>query len=62
MDNVVSGLIFLLLGFLALLAGLSANMWRREEARYRIGAIIAGLLFMLLGILALLGYIEIKDG
>jgi hypothetical protein len=53
---------FLLLGFLAFLAGLSANMWRREEARYRIGAIIAGLVFIILGILALVGYIEIKDG
>ena len=47
MDNVVSGLMFLLLGFLAFLAGLSATMWRREESRYRIGAIIAGLLYLL---------------
>jgi hypothetical protein len=62
MDTIVSGLMFLLLGFLAFLAGLSANMWRREEARYRIGAIIAGLVFIILGILALVGYIEIKDG
>jgi threonine/homoserine/homoserine lactone efflux protein len=62
MDNVVSGLMFLILGVLAFLAGMSANMWRREESRYRIGAIIAGLLFMILGILALVGYIEIKDG
>jgi threonine/homoserine/homoserine lactone efflux protein len=62
MDNVVSGLIFLLLGFLAFLSGLSANMWRREESRYRIGALIAGLLFMIIGILVLVGYLEIKDG
>ena len=48
MDNVVSGLMFLLLGFLAFLSGLSANMWRRDESRYRIGAIIAGLVFMIL--------------
>jgi threonine/homoserine/homoserine lactone efflux protein len=62
MDNVVSGLMFLILGFLAILSGMSANMWRREESRYRMGAIIAGLVFMILGILALVGHIEIKDG
>jgi len=50
MDNVVEGLIFLILGFLALLSGMSANLWRREESRYRMGAIVAGLVFMILDV------------
>ena len=61
MDNVVSGLVFLVLGSLSLFSGLSATVWRAEGSRYRIGAILVGLILMITGALALLGYIEIKE-
>jgi hypothetical protein len=62
MDSIISSLLFLLLGSLALFAGLSARRWRPEEARLRVGAIVVGLIFLSMGILGLLGYVEITGG
>lgn len=62
MDSTISGLVFFLLGSLALFVGLSARRWRREEARFRVGTIIVGLIFIIMGILGLMGIIVIHGG
>jgi uncharacterized YccA/Bax inhibitor family protein len=60
MENIVSGLIFLTLGVLSFLTGCSARVWSREEARYRIMAIIFGLLCITMAVLGMLGYIDLQ--
>ena len=60
-DNVFSGLVFVVLGCLSLFSGISAKVWRRDESRFRVGALILGLLFVMMGVLALLGYIVIDE-
>jgi hypothetical protein len=63
MDNMVSSLVFLLLGSLALFAGLSSRIgWSERGARLRMGAIIVGPIFIIMSILGFLGYIEIRGG
>ena len=62
MDSTFSSLAFLLLGSLALSAGLSAKRWQPEEKRLRIGALAVGLIFVIMGILGLMKYVVITGG
>jgi hypothetical protein len=59
-DNAATGLLLLTLGVLSVLTGRSARVWRRDESRYRIGAVIFGLICIVMGILAPLGY-EVRE-
>ena len=61
MNNLTPGLVLLTVGSLSFLAGCSARVWRPDESRYRIGAIIFGVICVTMGVLGLLGYIEISD-
>jgi len=61
MKNVAAIVVCLTVGSLSFLSGCSNRVWRGDESRYRIIAIIFGLICIVIGVLALLGYIEIQE-
>lgn len=61
MKDVTPIVVCLGLGSLIFVSGCSARVWRGDEARYRIYAIIFGLICIVMGVLALFGFIEIQD-
>ncbi len=61
MKNVARGLVLLTVGALSFLSGCSARVWRGEEARYRLGAVIFGVICVTMGVLGLFGCIDIND-
>jgi hypothetical protein len=61
MKNLTPGLLLLTLGSLTFLSGMSGRVWRGDESRYRIGALIFGVICIATGALALLGYMDIQE-
>ncbi len=61
MRDITPEVLLITLGSLTFLSGLSKRVWRGDEARYRIMAVIIGLIFFTMGTLGLLGIMEIRD-
>jgi hypothetical protein len=61
MKDVAAIVVCLTIGPLSFLSGCSTRVWRGDESRYRIVAIIFGLICTVMGVLTLLGYIELQE-
>jgi hypothetical protein len=61
MKHVAAIVVCLTVGSLSFLSGCSTRVWRGDESRYRIFAIIFGLIGIVMGVLAMIGYIEIQE-